>query len=620
MRKLLTLLVALLWANLAAATTLGTQPFKVADYTGLAALAYQNLATNDVAIDADTVKGGTFLWQTGDQSANITADPQKCLWVPPTGATSGSSGAWLRRWDGNRLNGVWCGMSTGAGNNLTALAAAVDQANLYQNAEVFVPAGCYTGGGVLSSTTVSTNRIRIVGAAPSYWSDGFERLGIAGSIGTDVYNALHANGYAGVTVAPPSSLCGKYTVFYWATSFIGDVDTGTNNSAVVPLDLHNFFLWANTTSATPSSLIGIHTTAYQTKLEDISVFRFKNYGIIARGGDNFWAYRVAAMDNGWGLTATGSITAAPMSYQSGADFVVSGVIVAGDYTNANAGGITGPPSTVRVDTIYVGHESTSWANGGLDGFQFVGLHDGTLQNMESITGNIFALSGGQGGGIIQGGHIENYSLDGPVIGDNTPVGLEMPDGDETYQGFLQMHTSGGHTAGVAVNAFCSGATGVSCTHSWKRSEVLSQDYPAYNTKSVTTTITTPGSAQNVTFGTIAFFQRYVNDAEVHGSFAGDLWVTVTDAANLSVSTACRFEMDYWEDLAVGVHNVGTALPERCVTNGTSTSIFTINSLSVVDKGSVTVNLTPGSGWTGGASITVQLSAHGSAPPTNLVTP
>ena len=61
--------------------------------------------------------GGTFTFRTGDQSANVTADPEEGIWVAPDNAPTGASGAWQRVYS-NPVMVQWFG------NDFTALKAA----------------------------------------------------------------------------------------------------------------------------------------------------------------------------------------------------------------------------------------------------------------------------------------------------------------------------------------------------------------------------------------------------------------------------------------------------------------------------------------------------------------
>ena len=66
--------------------------------------------------------GGTFRWVTGNQSANVTADPGQGVWVAPTSASTGASGAWQRLFDGV-VDAAWYGFveTATAADNTTAL-------------------------------------------------------------------------------------------------------------------------------------------------------------------------------------------------------------------------------------------------------------------------------------------------------------------------------------------------------------------------------------------------------------------------------------------------------------------------------------------------------------------
>ena len=53
--------------------------------------------------------GGTFRWVTGNQSTNVTNDPGQGVWVAPTSASTGASGAWQRIYTGP-LEAAWWGV------------------------------------------------------------------------------------------------------------------------------------------------------------------------------------------------------------------------------------------------------------------------------------------------------------------------------------------------------------------------------------------------------------------------------------------------------------------------------------------------------------------------------
>jgi hypothetical protein len=102
--------------------------------------------------------GGTFTFRTGDQSANVTADAREGLWVAPNSDPTGASGAWQRIYN-DRIQAEWFGLTYGlAGDNTTALQAAIDAAAALQT-QLQLPAGTLqcTGQLTLPSFTTTGN-------------------------------------------------------------------------------------------------------------------------------------------------------------------------------------------------------------------------------------------------------------------------------------------------------------------------------------------------------------------------------------------------------------------------------------------------------------------------------
>lgn len=113
---------------------------KVEDYVGaqrlstkatLAGLSFANAASIERAYtlgrdSKNDLGGGMFVWQSGNQSANVTADPEEGMWVPPTADASGASGAWERIPNSPfKLPEFWGGYGDGT-NRHTAIQAAAD--------------------------------------------------------------------------------------------------------------------------------------------------------------------------------------------------------------------------------------------------------------------------------------------------------------------------------------------------------------------------------------------------------------------------------------------------------------------------------------------------------------
>lgn len=106
---------------------------RVSLQSDLQGIATTYLTSGDVVIVSGRTSaydggGGTFEWVTGDQSANVSADTQKGIWVPPTSDTTGASGAWRRMVSNNTYFAAWWGVVGDAGttDNATALQKCFD--------------------------------------------------------------------------------------------------------------------------------------------------------------------------------------------------------------------------------------------------------------------------------------------------------------------------------------------------------------------------------------------------------------------------------------------------------------------------------------------------------------
>jgi len=82
---------------------------------------------------------GVFVWNSSDLSAEVTADTQNGIYIPPNSDTTGASGAWVRQFPG-AVNVLWFG-ATGDGvtNDSTSVQSAVDSG---EN-RIYFPAGTY---------------------------------------------------------------------------------------------------------------------------------------------------------------------------------------------------------------------------------------------------------------------------------------------------------------------------------------------------------------------------------------------------------------------------------------------------------------------------------------------
>jgi hypothetical protein len=97
---------------------------KVTDRTALAAIAGQAVGATRYLVEAG--RKGTFVWNSSDLSALVTADTQQGIYVPPASDPTGASGAWVRQFDGP-AESTWFGVATGntAAANVTAYRAAL---------------------------------------------------------------------------------------------------------------------------------------------------------------------------------------------------------------------------------------------------------------------------------------------------------------------------------------------------------------------------------------------------------------------------------------------------------------------------------------------------------------
>lgn len=96
--------------------------------TRAALAALTGMAAGNSRYLAESGREGEFVWSSENNAANVTADPQQGVYVAPTSAPTGTSGAWVRKFDGPiHLN--WFGAITGndaanaATNNAAFLAA-----------------------------------------------------------------------------------------------------------------------------------------------------------------------------------------------------------------------------------------------------------------------------------------------------------------------------------------------------------------------------------------------------------------------------------------------------------------------------------------------------------------
>lgn len=93
---------------------------------------------------------GQFIWNSSDNSTNVTNDTQQAIFVAPSSDTTGASGAWKRDYTG-KVNAKWFNATgDGSTDDTTALQAALDWAD-----DLFIPDGDYKIQGVTLSKSKS---------------------------------------------------------------------------------------------------------------------------------------------------------------------------------------------------------------------------------------------------------------------------------------------------------------------------------------------------------------------------------------------------------------------------------------------------------------------------------
>lgn len=84
----------------------------VATVAALAASGVGNVG--DVQILLEAGRAGLFAWNGANLSAKVTEDPYQGIYVAPTTAPTGASGAWVRQFDGGEAQASWFGANGGA--------------------------------------------------------------------------------------------------------------------------------------------------------------------------------------------------------------------------------------------------------------------------------------------------------------------------------------------------------------------------------------------------------------------------------------------------------------------------------------------------------------------------
>jgi len=131
------------------------------------------------AILTESGREGTFVFDSANHSAHVTADPNQGLYVAPSSDPTGASGAWVRTsWANAGSQGIAVvPLTAGTSSvtktaNLAAFAAGLDMlSSLYGGGTLIVPQGIFyfsdeipVGDGTNTSQSTKHHNIRIVGA------------------------------------------------------------------------------------------------------------------------------------------------------------------------------------------------------------------------------------------------------------------------------------------------------------------------------------------------------------------------------------------------------------------------------------------------------------------------
>jgi hypothetical protein len=103
--------------------------------------------------------GGFFYWSSGNNSANVTADPRKGIYIPPSTDLTGASGAWVRVFEPGRLNLGWFGTDADADAG-DLISDVLVTAGSLEHRTVFIPDGDWT----LATPIVPKSDITVIGS------------------------------------------------------------------------------------------------------------------------------------------------------------------------------------------------------------------------------------------------------------------------------------------------------------------------------------------------------------------------------------------------------------------------------------------------------------------------
>ena len=98
-----------------AVSTLSSRPFWAGTSESVGQIDTSLASERQLADLTDELRHGGFIWSPSDRSSEVSADPLRGIFIPPTSDLTGASGAWMRQysmWDG--VSADWFGDGDGA--------------------------------------------------------------------------------------------------------------------------------------------------------------------------------------------------------------------------------------------------------------------------------------------------------------------------------------------------------------------------------------------------------------------------------------------------------------------------------------------------------------------------
>ena len=129
-------------AKAAQSAALSNRVIYVDTIADLQALNTDSLPDGQQVSVTDGGRFGFFVWNAGDQSASVSSDPQKGVWVPPDSDNTGASGAFKRTFSGS-LSINWFGASPGVVEDQSEAIKAALLFGSQNKTPIHIPEGVY---------------------------------------------------------------------------------------------------------------------------------------------------------------------------------------------------------------------------------------------------------------------------------------------------------------------------------------------------------------------------------------------------------------------------------------------------------------------------------------------